>query len=207
MNRDDMQVQSSKVDLIDGLPKFPGYLGNAASGSNYGLELEAAWQVNDTINLYGSLGLLDTEFNDYITADGLSLSGEEQAHAPNYQFNIGVNYQPTDEWLFNISLDGKDEFYFSDTRHYDYNYDTFVTLDEPIPEQDIKSTTTVLLNASISYMADNWQVKLWGRNLTDEVYANRAFYFGNDPRDVWDPKQYTLLSEPLVFGVTLDYQF
>ena len=208
MDRTDMQVKSSQIILSDDhSAEFTEYLGNAASGNNYGLEVESAWQVNDTINLYGSLGLLDTEFNDFITADGQSLSGEEQAHAPNYQFNIGVNYQPTDAWLFNVSLDGKDAFYFSDTRYYDYNGNESVELDEAIPEQDVKSKATVLLNASITYLADNWQVKLWGRNLTDKNYANRGFYFPNDPRDGYVPKQYTLLSEPLVLGVTLDYQF
>jgi iron complex outermembrane receptor protein len=208
MDRTDMQVKSSQtITRQDGSTEFISYLGNAASGNNYGLEVEAAWQVSDNINIYGSIGLLETEFNDFITADGLSLSDEEQAHAPNYQFNIGINYQPTDAWLFNISLDGKDEFYFSDTRYYDYDGNDSVELDEAIPKQDVKSDAMVLLNASISYLADNWQVKLWGRNLTDKDYANRGFYFPNDPRDGYIPKQYTLLSEPLVFGVTLDYQF
>jgi len=208
MDRTDMQVKSSKTTANDDhSTEFVEYLGNAASGKNYGLEVEAAWQLNDTINAYGSLGLLETEFNDFITADGLSLSGEEQSHAPNYQFSIGVNYQPTDAWLFNLSLDGKDEFYFSDTRYYDYDGNDSVELAEAIPERDIKSKSMVLVNASISYLADDWQVKLWGRNLTDKNYANRGFYFPNDPRDGYVPKQYTLLSEPLVFGVTVDYQF
>jgi iron complex outermembrane receptor protein len=208
MDRTDMQVKTSYANRReDGSTKFIPYLSNAASGNNYGIEIEAAWQVSENINLYGSLGLLKTEFNDFIIADNLSLSGEEQAHAPNYQFNIGVNYQPTDAWLFNISLDGKDEFYFSDTRYYDYNDNDSIEFDEAIPEKEVKSEAMVLLNASISYLADNWQVKLWGRNLTDENYANRGFYFPNDPRDGYTPKQYTLLSEPLVFGVTLDYQF
>ena len=205
MDRTDMQVKSSQIIPNDDGQnvEFSGYIGNATSGSNYGAEIESAWYINDYVNIYGSLGLLKTEFDQFIDADGNSLTGEEQAHAPNYQFNVGINYQPTDEWLFNISVDGKDEFYFSDTRYYKYDWVNF----EPIPEDDIKSEAVVLLNASISYIQDNWQVKLWGRNLTDEEYANRGFYFGNDPRDGYTAKQYTQLSEPLVFGASLDYQF
>ncbi|PKG84897.1 TonB-dependent receptor [Colwellia sp. 75C3] len=199
MDREDVQVKSSKTIVRDdGSAEFISYLGNAATGSNYGAEIEAAWQLNDAVNIYGSLGLLKTEFNDFIDADGHSLTGEEQAHAPSYQFNVGINYQPTDQWLFNISVDGKDEFYFSDTRYYD---------GQPIPEDDIKSEAVALLNASISYLQDNWQLKVWGRNLANKDYANRGFYFGNDPRDGYTPKQYTQLSEPLVFGASLDYQF
>jgi len=189
MDRTDVQVKSSKtVVRDDGSSEFISYLGNAATGSNMGIEVEANWQVNELFELYGSLGLLDTEFNDFINAEGESLSGREQAHAPNYQFNVGVNIQPNEYWLINLSIDGKDEFYFSDSHNK-------------------KSESVALVNTSVSYLNDNYQVKLWARNLTDENYANRGFYFGNDPRDGYTAKQYTQLSEPLVFGVTLDYQF
>ena len=199
MDRTDIQIKNSIIEQRnDGSSKFVDYLGNAATGNNYGAEVEAAWQVTETVNLYGSVGLLKTEFNDFIDTRGNLLTGEEQAHAPNYQFNVGINYQPTDEWLFNLSVDGKDEFYFSDTRYY---YGT------EIPEEDAKSEAIALLNASIAYLQDHWQIKLWGRNLANEDYANRGFYFGNDPRDEYAGKQYTQQSEPLVFGATFNYQF
>jgi len=189
MDREDMQVKSSKTIVReDGSSEFISYLGNAATGSNYGIEIESAWHINDLINVYGSLGLLETEFNDFVNADGVSLSGREQAHAPTYQFNVGMNIQPTDHWLINLSVDGKDSFYFSDSH-------------------DEQSEAVALLNASVAYLQDNWQIKIWGRNLANEDYANRGFYFGNDPRDGYTAKQYTQLSEPLVFGATLDYQF
>jgi len=199
MDRTDMQVKSSQTIVReDGSTEFIEFLGNAATGNNYGLEVDMAWQINDLIDIYGSLGLLETEFNDFTDSQGQSLSGEAQSHAPSYQFNLGFNYRPSDAWLVNISIDGKDEFYFSDTRYYD---------GERISKADLTSESIVLLNASISYLAEAWQLKLWGRNLTDEDYANRGFYFPNDPRDGYTPKQYTQLSEPLVFGVTFDYQF
>jgi len=189
MDRTDMQVKSSQTITSGvGNSEFIDYLGNAATGSNMGIEIEANWQVDDVFEVYGSVGLLDTEFNDFINADGESLDGREQAHAPNYQFNLGINIQPTDNWLVNVSVDGKDEYFFSDSHNE-------------------KSESVALLNASISYFNDDYQVKIWARNLTDEDYANRGFYFGNDPRDGYTAKQYTQLAEPLVFGVTLDYQF
>lgn len=189
MDRKAVQVKSSKTILRgDGSSAFISYLGNAATGSNMGIEIEANWQLNELIEFYGSLGFLDTEFNDFINAEGLSLSEREQAHAPNYQFNLGINIQPNEHWLINFSVDGKDGFYFSDSHNE-------------------KSDSVALVNASLSYLDDNYQVKVWARNLTDKDYANRGFFFGNDPRDGYDAKQYTQLAEPLVFGVTLDYQF
>lgn len=196
MDREDAQIKSSFSTLEDNVPQFTDYLSNASSASNFGLELEAGWQINNIFEVYGSLGLLDTEFNDFLNAYGESLDGREQAHAPNYQFNLGINIQPANNWLINLSVDGKDEFYFSNSH-------------------DEKSKSVTLLNASIAYLTDDYQIKIWARNLTDENYSNRGFYFrtktgapsGNDPRDGYAAKQYIQLAEPLVFGITVDYQF
>jgi len=189
MDRTDVQVKSSQTIVReDASSEFISYLGNAATGSNIGVEIEANWQINEQFELYGALGLLDTEFNDFINADGVSLDGRQQAHAPNYQFNLGVNLYPSEYWLVNISLDGKDGFYYSDSHNE-------------------RSKSVELINASITYLQDDYQVKIWARNLADENYTNRGFYFGNDPRDGYKDKAYTQLSEPLVFGITFDYQF
>ncbi len=189
MDRTDIQVKTSLSSIRpDGSVEFTPYLGNGASGFNRGVEVESAWQLNDSIELYGALGLLDTEFSDFTNSDGVDLSGREQAHAPNYQVNMGMNYQPNEQWLVNVSVDGKDGYYFSDSH-------------------DEKSDSSVVLNASINYLQENWQVKLWARNLLDEDIATRGFYFGNDPRDSYTAKGYQQFAEPMVMGVTLDYQF
>ncbi|WP_286267254.1 TonB-dependent receptor [Thalassotalea atypica] len=189
MDRKDVQVKSAK-DILrpDGSSEFIIYLGNAAEGENYGLELDGAWQINENFELYGALGLLETELTDYVNANGEDFSGREQAHAPQYTYNVGVNYYITSAWFFNLSIDGKDEFYFSDSH-----------------EQ--QSDSVNLVNASLTYSANDWQVKAWARNLTDENYKTRGFYFGNDPRDGYTAKSYHQYGEPAVFGVSLDYQF
>ena len=93
-----------------------------------------------------------------------------------------------DNLLINISVDGKDEFLFSDSHQE-------------------KSESIEIVNISISYSKDDWQIKLWARNLFDEEYATRGFYFGNDPRDEYIAKAYYQLAEPAVFGVTFEYAF
>lgn len=189
MDRDDMQVSTSYLEeREDGSTDFISYLGNAATGTNVGIELEAGWQITSALEIYGAIGLLDTEYNGFIDADGNDKSGEEQAHAPSYQFNLGLNYQLSENLLVNISVDGKDEFLFSDTHQE-------------------KSESIELVSMSISYTENDWQVKLWARNLFDEDYATRGFYFGNDPRDEYTAKAYYQLAEPAVFGATFDYNF
>jgi len=189
MDRDDIQISSYHLEeRQDGSSAFISYWDNAAQGYNQGIELESAWSLSDDIEIYGSLGFLDTEFSDYVYKDGSIETGREQAHAPNYQFNFGLNYFISEQWQFNLSVDGKDAFYFSDSH-------------------DEKSDSLALLHGSISYSAQDWQVKLWARNILDEEYQTRGFYFGNDPRDGYTDKPYYHHGEPAVFGLTVDYNF
>jgi outer membrane receptor protein involved in Fe transport len=64
-----------------------------------------------------------------------------------------------------------------------------------------------LLNASLTWSHQQWQATLWGRNLTDEDYAVRGYYFGNDPRDDYTSQDYTQLGEPLRYGLTVKLDF
>lgn len=186
MDRQDIQIKSSHP--VTGTREFIIYWDNAAKGFNQGLEVDGSWQITPNVELYGALGLLDTEFNGIIDSNGLEIPARDQAHAPNYQFSLGINYYPNENWLVNLTLDGKDEFYFSDSH-------------------DQKSDTVEVINASIAYLQDNWDVRLWVRNLLDENYSTRGFYFGNDARDNYTAKSYEQLAEPVVFGVTFDYNF
>ncbi len=189
MDRDDVQISSSTLRLRpDGSTEFIEYVGNAAGGSNYGMELTSRWLANDILAVYGSLGLLQSEYEDFTNSAGEDLDGREQAHAPSYQFTLGTDIAITPQLLLNLNIQGKDEFYFSDSH-------------------DFSSDAYELLNASLTYSVNRYSVTLWGRNLTDEDYYVRGFYFGNDPRDGYTAKGYTQLGEPLRFGLTFNMDF
>lgn len=189
MDRSDVQVKSSKGILRpDGSSEFITYLGNAAEGENYGIELDSSWQATESLELFAAVGLLRTTLDDFTNANGENFSGRDQAHAPDYTYNLGLNYFVNDQWMLSVSVDGKDAFYFSDSHNE-------------------KSESVNLVNASVNYSINDWQVSAWVRNATDEDYKTRGFYFGNDPRDGYTAKQYHQYGEPSVFGVTLNYQF
>jgi hypothetical protein len=50
-------------------------------------------------------------------------------------------------------------------------------------------------------------VTLWARNITDEEYGVRGFYFGNDPRDEYAPKNWEQFGEPSGVGIKVAYVF
>ena len=189
MNRDDVQISSSIVRTRDdGSSEFIDYIGNAAAGSNYGLEFSGSYKATERFDFYGSLGLLKTRYDDFINSAGDNLEGREQAHAPSYQYSLGANIQLGNNVDFGLNILGKDSFYFSDSH-------------------GVQSNAYHLINANLSYTWEDWKLMLWGRNLTDEDYFVRGFYFGNDPRDNYLSKGYTQLGEPARVGVTINLDF
>jgi len=189
MDRDDVQISSSTVRVRDdGSSEFIDFIGNAAAGSNSGIELSGQWLASESLTLYGSLGLLDAKYEDFINSAGDNLDGRQQAHAPDYQYTIGMDIMFSTALGLDINLQGRDAFYFSDSH-------------------SIRSNSYALLNASLRYQRGNLNATLWGRNLGDKDYYVRGFYFGNDPRDNYTAKGYTQLGEPVRYGLTVNLDF
>ena len=187
MRRDDVQIESSvSRPNPDGSTEFIQYVGNAAKGANSGAELELTYRAADNLELFASVGVLRTEYRDYVTGDGERLDGREQAHAPGYQLNAGAELTlPTRAGGLFARLEGtaRDAFYFSDNH-------------------SLKSNAYRLLDASAGYRGAGWSVRLWGKNLTDEDYFVRGFFFGNDPRDGYTARGFTQLGAPRQFGLS-----
>ena len=189
MDRDDVQISSSTVRMRDnGSAEFIDFIGNAAGGTNRGLEISAQWQSADHWSLYGNLGLLDADYEDFINSNGDNLDGRQQAHAPDYQYTLGMVYDFDANLSLDVNVQGRDAFYFSDSH-------------------DARSDSYALLNASLRYQRDAMTLTLWGRNLTDEDTFVRGFYFGNDPRDDYTARGYTQLGEPVRYGLTVNLDF
>ena len=196
MDREDVQIGTSITrERPDGSSEFIQLTSNAAEGTNRGLEMELIWAVTERIEIFGTLGLLDTEFRDFVNASGEDLDGEEQAHAPRYQFFVGAEYRAPMGFYARLELEGKDEFYYSDSRRFS---------DRP---DELVSDPYELWNAAIGYQRDRWDIRLWGRNLTDEAYTVRGFYFPNDPRDFYTERGWFQYGDPRRYGLTLNLKF
>lgn len=193
MQRRDVQADTSiLIDRPDGSSEFVQLTSNAAEGVNSGFEMELTWQLTPTISLFGNLGLLHTEFRDFVNSAGEDLDGEPQAHAPDYQFFVGAEYRRERGFFGRLELEGRDRFYYSDSRRFS---------DRP---DDLRSEAYALLNATIGYGRERWDLRLWGQNLADEDYTIRGFYFPNDPRDGYTERGWFQLGEPRRYGLTLN---
>ena len=69
---------------------------------------------------------------------------------------------------------------------------------------DEKRDAYVVVNGSIGYRWRQWTLTLWTRNLFDEEYAERVFFFNNtDFSDV--DTRYEAPAAPRTYGVTANY--
>ncbi|WP_220759335.1 MULTISPECIES: TonB-dependent receptor [unclassified Shewanella] len=193
MDRQDQQVAASQQSTVPGEEgNFILFTENAGSSHNYGAELDGNWYATDNLNLYGSVGWLETAYGDYQYEDKygtmVDLSGRELAHSPNFTFSLGATYRSDSGWFANVNASGKSDFYYSDSN-------------------ESKSDAYQIFNAKLGYEADIWSVYLWGRNLFDEKYGVRGFYFGNEPDQDWADKQYIRYGDPRQIGMTFNVKF
>ena len=184
-DRDDQQVLiSTQVDPSD--PNTFSFLTqNAAEGINHGLELNVDLQANEVLNIFARFGLLKTEIKNWQSRP--DLEGRAQAHAPEKSYALGLNWSISDQASLSIDVVGKSSFYYSDSHNN-------------------KSKSYSLTNISYDYFIDSWTYTIWARNVFDEYYSTRGFYFGNEAPDFADTL-YERHGDPRHVGISVRYDF
>ena len=184
-DRDDQQVLiSTQVDPSD--PNTFSFLTqNAAEGINHGLELNIDLQANEVLNIFARFGLLKTEIKNWQSRP--DLEGRAQAHAPEKSYALGLNWSISDQASLSIDIVGKSSFYYSDSHNN-------------------KSKSYSLTNMSYDYFVDSWTYTIWARNVFDEYYSTRGFYFGNEAPDFIDTL-YERHGDPRHIGISVRYDF
>jgi iron complex outermembrane receptor protein len=185
MRRYDQQVPTG-VQLVPGDPlTFVQFTDNAAGGENFGLESTLTWRPHASLLVDLRAALLETNYLDYAVGDR-DLDGREQPHAPQYQFNLGLEYRRAG-FFARADLAGLDDFYFDDSH-------------------DERAPSRVVTNLKAGVSGKHWRAEVWVRNLFDEYYSQRGFWFGLEPPD-YPPTRYAQAGDPRHFGITLAYDF
>jgi outer membrane receptor protein involved in Fe transport len=159
------------------------YKENLDSAKNYGLETSFDWQMTPQWQTFGSLGLLYTDVTGTPLNSSLEVSDRDQAHAPNYQFQLGAQYRHASGFFARADMRRMDSFYFDNVH-------------------SARSDSYQLYNARIGYEGKDWEAYAWGKNLTDERYATRGFY-----NAFLQNQTYLRLGDPRQFGLTARVYF
>jgi len=188
MQRDDAQLSQSSQQVEFDPNSFVFVTYNGAA-SVYGLEVSFSWQLNDAWEIHTALGLLDSEISNGGPTAIISPNALERdlAHAPSWTLNLGASWHAAQGWFGRLDLNASDAFYF-DISH------------------NQRSPSYQVVNLRLGKEWQNWALFAWGRNIFDEEYAQRGFYFGNEP-PAFENTLYTKFADPALFGFTLEYHY
>ncbi len=194
MRRQNMQAYTSQQLDPSNPATFVFFTQNIAQGENYGLEIEAQWQLDPRWRLSGSAGLLRTRYLGFQLA-GLAIPGQPpltyspdgraQAYAPGYQLSVALEYRHPAGWFVRTDWWAVDGFYFSASHNQ-------------------VARAYELLNLRAGYQHDSWTASVWVRNLFNQRYAVNGFYFGDEPPD-FSTKLYLQNGNPRQIGLTISY--
>lgn len=173
----DWEDQQVGVPISEDIPNLLRTV-NAGESELYGFETDVDWFVSDTVNVYGSVGYVKTEFKDFPNPLPLpgrpdNLAGNEFPFAPEWTGNVGVDINHPSGFFGGIDVN--------------YQGSVFSTQDN-IPED--KSDSATLVNLRVGYTwGDRYSVTAYARNLFDEfvvVQRGAATNFARlgDPRVV-----------------------
>ena len=159
---------------------FHYYTDNENNAKHSGIEAEVTWYISPVWTASAGLGLLETQNQDSATL----------ANAPAYSFNAQLNYQAQSGLFAKLEARGSDEYYDSNN---------------PEKRSERVRNAFVTLNSSIGYKYEDWTFTFWGRNIFDEDYQKRIFYFDN--YDGQGDTRFENPANPQQFGVTVNYQW
>ena len=93
----------------------------------------------------------------------------------------------TDDIYLSMGINGKSSFYYSDSHNN-------------------KSSAYTLGNIVLGYQRDQWKYEFWVRNIFDEYFSLRGFYFGNVPPD-FPATLFERQGDPRHMGLIVRYEF
>mgnify|MGYP002876610263 CR=1 FL=1 len=147
---------------------------NAAAATIKGAEMEFQWAQSDNLLMGVTTALLDFEYDEFmaactavqIVANGMAnpgsacvqnLAGYPGDYAPGFSGSVFVNYnfELSEEVTVLMGLDAN-------------HVDEYHTAGDSDPSQISPATTRINLRIGIEDSGGNWEVMLFGRNLTNE---------------------------------------
>ncbi|HDY99026.1 MAG TPA: TonB-dependent siderophore receptor [Pseudomonas sabulinigri] len=151
--------QITRTDLATNDPNNPGETLPVGQQSSTGIEVAGSLWVTPKLLAEGNFAWVDAEydeFNDSVGGASVSRAGNTPSNVPDKVANLWLTYDVAPRWQLGV-----------DTRYVGSVYaDAANTLSVP---------SYTLFGAFVGYeLAEDTQLSLRGRNLSDEVYARNA---------------------------------
>ncbi len=161
------------------------YTENAGESESRGFEVECRLSVTEHLDIIADLGVLDTEFREFIDPFTGDASGKSLPFAPDYTWRLAID--KSTEINANTTLFARIELVGTGAFEYDAG--------NTAAQDDF-----VLVNLRIGAQYQRWLIEGWARNLFDTDYVPVAFQLPNN----------AFVGEsgpPQTFGVTVRCNF
>lgn len=160
---------------------------NAASAKLSGIELEMVYSPTPQWTFSGSYAYLKARYDSFRAADGRDYKGSTLRQSPEHSAHFSADYQ---NYIAEGPFAGKLQWHIG-MQYQDESYR------EPDNQITIQPAVT-LIDSKLSWkMANNnWQLSLWGKNLTDRAYIAHLYILGGN--------DYALFGTPRTFGLSVE---
>lgn len=158
-----------KQEMIFGDDYFrQSYITNATSGSSYGIEIDAKYQISNSFNLFATFGYNEAKFDNFKDSLG-NYSNKYIPFAPKYNYSLGLNFKDFGGFYASAIARGYGKMYLDNLNKYTQNSYT-------------------LVDTKIGYEWDNFDIYLYANNIFDTNYDYKGyagrFVFLNPQREV-----------------------
>ncbi len=196
-------------------PDISFQVGNAASATSKGIEVDGKWAATDALTLSFSMSYLDAEYDTFTDApcNGQQVRDADPACtllAPAFTTGIqdlsGQPLQFAPEWNFVFdaehvwALSGDLNLTAFFRAYYVDDHFLATDLDPNVVQDDYWKIDARL---AVSNAADSWELAIIGRNLTDEITAG----FGNDGNGSAGNSYFKLTESPRAIALQVTYRF
>jgi len=176
-----------------------GVLTNAAAATLYGVELSVEARPVRELTVFGAVALEHTYYDSFNSAEvyvNAPVAGEQQifanatdmpvVQAPNFTGDLGIRYE------FNLPQDNG-KLSLASTYYHNGGYSW-----DPIGHVKEAAYSTVDAALNWTLRGGRWNIRLWGKNLSDALYFNQVTESNRGIR-----VEYAL---PRTFGMSIGYQ-
>ncbi|MDO8863991.1 TonB-dependent receptor [Haliea sp. E1-2-M8] len=177
---DDWQVQVNSID--PDTFTFLSRIENAAGANMSGAELEATWVVTESLQINGSLGWINAEYDTYLSQDFSTLEFIDVADLYEFQFTPDWTGSVTARYEARLgelgTLVARVDWSYVDNQY-------FQVRPSPLIEGDNYSLLDARLELREAF-GSSLAIALWGKNLGDKEYRTGGFdvpTFGINPPD------------------------
>ena len=204
---DDFQAATFDPDTVQFL------VANAGKQITQGIDFDGMLLVNENLELGARLQYLDATYDSFTGANCHPLSGETFVGSACDLSGQVMEYAP--EWTGSFSADYTREIGETGGEFYSRLGFTFKSdhIADPLRAPYARDISYELWDARIGYRNDNWDVSLWGKNLTDETYTNIttaqlfANVFGAADAGASSLNHHAWINDPRMWGITVRYGF